>query len=319
MKLTFFLLFIVIAACSSSEKTSLFPQLSIKSDQNSWLDGCSMIDTTLSEVWILLCKKTPHQFRPELYEYSPLFKTSKRLTFQDGLISDFVVTNVEDIIYSSTYDESKEQFLAIANGAQAGTDLYLKNRSQNDFTRITRDLGSDQHLFWSKETQSLIFSHSNPKGSQIRQRLKDKKVMTLVNSSSEDLYSPITLNDQYLYWLTWNSKTQKSSLQKKKLNTAARPTQVFQSATRVLMIRPSFQPEEILVTFSSGLGTELWAYGIKDECWKPLLQTQSKWNRFSLIENDSVYITENEQLRKVDLNKTQTNCIPHPTGLGVVK
>lgn len=317
MKSILILLFCFTTACSSSKKNTLYSQHTLNTHQNALFDGCSMIDTTLSEVWILLCKKSPHFLRPELYEYSPLFKTFKRLTFQDGFISDFVVTGVDDIIYSSTYDESKEQFLAIASGAIAGSDLYLKTRSQNEFTRLTNELGSDQNLFWYKETQSLFFSHSNAKGSQIRQLTKDKKIITHVNSNSDELYSPISLSPRTLYWLSWDKNTLKSKLLKKTIGVQNSSSTLFQSATRLMMIRPSSQPNEILVTFSTGLGTELWSYGLTDTCWKPILQTQSKWNRFSLFDSDYVYITENEQIKKVELIKKDLACMPHPTGLGV--
>lgn len=317
MKFVLVLFLFTIAACSSANKMTPFSQSNITSDQNTLFEGCSIIDTTLSEVWILLCKKSPHLFRPELYEYSPLFKTFKRLTFQDGLISDFVMTSVDDIIYSSTYDESKEQFLSIANGVKAGSDLYLKTRSQNDFTRLSQDQGSDQNLFWSKENQSLFFSHNNANSSQIRQLTKDKKTTTHVKSNSDELYSPITLDARTLYWLSLNKTTQKSTLFKKTLRVQNSSSLIFESATRLMMIRPSSQPNEILVTFSTGLGTELWSYRLTDACWKPILQTQSKWSRFSLFDTEYVYITENEQIKKVELNKKDTVCMPHPTGLGV--
>ena len=84
-----------------------------------------------------------------------------------------------------------------------------------------------------------------------------------------------------------------------------------------MIARPSLKSNEILMTFSTGLGTELWSYGLSDACWKPVLQNQSKWNRFTFLDDENLYITADEQIKKMDLNKKDQACLPHPTGLGV--
>ena len=275
-----------------------------------------MIDTSLSEIWVLLCKKVPHLSRPELYEYSPLFKTIKRLTFQDGLISDYIVAGVDDIIYSSTYDKSKENFLAIAKGAVAGSDLYLKKRSQNDVIRISSDTGSYQNLFWAKETQSLFFTKTQEKPSQVLQQLQFKNQVIHATSKTETFYSPMTMDGKNLFWLSWNESTKKTSLFMKSLGRSSAKS-LFQSATRLLLIRPSQKPNEIWVAFSTGLGTELWSYGLNDACWKPVFQNQSPWIRFASFDEDHLYITSGQQIEKVAVSKKDSSCFPHPTGLGV--
>lgn len=300
----------VISAVSATELASLF-------------EGCSMMDASIEEFWILLCQKQPHPQRPELYEYSLLYKTFKRLTFQDGMITDFSVLGVEDIVYSSTYDESKEQFLEISKGLKPGTDLYLRKRTITDFNRLTKDTGSDSSLFWSRELQALLFVHSDNKTSEIRQlAAKDKKVKALSKPTANIIYSPVTMSETQLYWLEW-SESQKKSFFMAKEDKKSSGVPLFRSATKMLFMRPGLKSNELWIAFATGLGTELWSYNLQDKCLTSILKTQKKWSRFYRYNSESIELSVESgsgvQLQKASLPPASTECLSTLTGLGVEK
>jgi|GEM_PF-5747016 hypothetical protein len=321
MKLIIIFSLILSVACSQKPKSgsSIGDQLT-KADLTVF-EGCSVLDASLKEIWILLCQKSPHPQRFEIYEYSQFFKTFKRLTFQDGLIRDIAVSGFDNIIYSSTFDESKEQFLAVSKGYPAGTDLYLRKRSSNDFERITTDLGSDHSLFWSEKQQSLFFIHSNDKGHAIRKMDKSRKVSNLISPQKTEILSPISLAPGSLHWIQSDEQNKLFFLIKAQKNRKPKP--LFQSPTRMTRLAPGQNFNQVLITFATDLGTELWSLELDTFCWKSILRTQSKWNRFQIIDVDTLYISvekENQfSIQKVRPNSTHDQvCQPSPTGLGVV-
>lgn len=284
-------------------------------------EGCSVLDVSLKEIWILLCQKAPHPQRFEIYEYSQFFKTFKRLTFQDGLIHDIAVLGFDNIIYSSTYDESKEQFLAVSQGLAAGTDLYLRKRGSSDFERITKDLGSDHSLFWSESQQSLFFVHSNEKGHSIRKMDKSKKIVTLISPQNSEILSPVAQVPGLLHWIQSDEQNKLYLLMKAQKNKKPKP--LFQSQTKMIRLAPGQSPNHLFISFATGLGTELWSLELDTFCWKSILRTQSKWNRFQMIDTDTLFISVEKDnqysIQKIRPNSTHNqDCQPHPTGLGVV-
>lgn len=313
-------LFILNACGSKSSPVTAQTQNDRLFDRKPIFNDCSIIDTSIDEYWILLCQREPHPQRPELYEYSTFFKTFKRLTFQDGIITDVAVLGVEDIVYASTYDEAKEKFLSVAKGLKPGTDLYLRKRTVTDFQRLTRDEGSDHSLFWSKELQGLLFVHSNPQGDSIRIMSKDHKIKQISKPTLQGLSSIITHQDRHFYWLEWYESEKKSYLKtspEKKFS----PTTLFKSATRQLFLRPGADSRELWVSLATGLGTELWSYNLEKKCLQRLLQTQKKWSRFQKIDNNKIEISVEAgsqiRLERVPLKREKDSCESTPTSLGV--
>jgi hypothetical protein len=322
MKFLIIFVFLLSAACSQKQKSGSTGGDQLSQADLTVFEGCSVLDVSLKEIWILLCQKAPHPQRFEIYEYSQFFKTFKRLTFQDGLIRDIAVSGFDNIIYSSTYDESKEQFLAVSQGLSAGTDLYLRKRSSSDFERITKDLGSDHSLFWSESQQSLYFVHSNEKGHAIRKMDKSKKVVNLISPQKNEILSLVAQAPGVMHWIQPDETHHLFFLMKAQKNQKPKP--IFQSSTPMTRVAPGQNPNQVFISFATGLGTELWSLDLDTFCWKSLLRTQSKWNRFQMIDNDTLYISVEKEnrfsIQKVRPNSTHDQaCQPHPTGLGVVQ
>lgn len=321
MRFLLFVVFIFSIACSQKAKN-----LATVGDRQPIADltvfeGCSILDTSLKEIWILLCQKTPHPQRFEIYEYSQFFKTFKRLTFQDGQIRDIAALGFESLVYASTYDESKEQFLSVSQGLTAGTDLYLRKRNFSDFERITKDLGSDHSLFWSESQQSLFFVHSDKNGHAIRKMDKSKKISTLISAQKNEILSPVTQSPDVLHWIQSDEQNKVYLLMKAQKKQKPKP--LFQSPTKMIRLAPGLNPNQLYIAFATGLGTELWSLELDTFCWKSILRTQSKWNRFQMIDSDTLYISVEKDnqfsIQKVRPTSTFDQvCQPHPTGLGVV-
>lgn len=321
MKLLIILALLLSAACSQKQKIGSAGSDPLTQADLTVFEGCSVLDISLEEIWILLCQKAPHPQRFEIYEFSQFFKTFKRLTFQDGLIRDIAVTGFDNIIYSSTYDESKEQFLAVSQGLAAGTDLYLRKRSSSDFERMTKDLGSDHSLFWSESQQSLFFVHSDEKGHAIRRMDKSKKVVNLFSPQKSEILSPVAQVPGVFHWIQSDEQNKLFFLMTAQKNQKPKP--LFQSSTKMTRLAPGQNPNQVLISFATGLGTELWSLELDTFCWKSILRTQSNWNRFQIIDSDTLYISvekENKHsIQKVRPNSTHDQvCQPNPTGLGVV-
>jgi hypothetical protein len=318
--ISFMLLTFLIVSCSSKKVvTESFSNNEKPAERLSFLNDCSLVDTSISEFWILLCQREPHPQRSELYEYSLLFKTFKRLTYQDGRIDEMAVIGIDDIIYTSTYDEAKEKFLEVSQGSRPGTDLYLRRRTITDFKRITKDEGSDHSLFWSKELKALLFVNSSPQGHTIRKLTSDEKVFNLTKASPRALISPITLSDGSLLWIERDVPSQRSFLFKRSAKT--RETRALISSTsQLIWVRPQVGQSSVWLAFSTQTGTELWSFDLDRGCFYPRLANQVKWTRFQLLDSQQVELSvENSgrtRLARYNLNKTPETCEFKPPVLG---
>jgi hypothetical protein len=315
------LITIFLMGCSSKKQTAdSLSSYDKSNERSSFLSDCSAVDTSINEFWILLCQREPHPQRSELYEYSLFFKTFKRLTYQDGRIQEMAVIGIDDIIYSSTYDEAKEKFLDVSQGATPGTDLYLRRRTVTDFKRLTKDEGSDRDLFWSKELKALLFVNSNTKGHTIRKLTSDEKVVNLIKASPRIIMSPITISDGSLLWVEWDEEL-KRSLMMRRPQKAKEARVMFVSSSKLVWIRPQQGTLNSWLAFVTNSGTELWSLDFERDCFYPRLQNQKNWSRFFMLEGDQVELSiENSgrtQLSRYKLNKAPEACQFSPPILGI--
>ncbi len=278
---------------------------------------CSHVSTRLDEIWILLCRKESHPSREELYEFSKLFKTFKRLTYQDGVINSLAVRDFENIYYASTYDQSKEQFVQVIKGQEPGSNIYLKKRDSRDFQRITSDPGYVQDLYWSPGTQKLYYVHSQHGTYQLMSLDKKHHLHTLHSSKTSQILSPITLPpSDHPYWIEFSTSQKKYWLYTK---VKKKTTPLLTSTARILMIRPDLRGESLFIGFSTGLGGEIWKYNPTTFCWQLQLRTQTRWNAFELINDNEVFLSMDNgggaQLQ--NLVKSENTCEPSPPALGV--
>ncbi|MFN8846435.1 MAG: hypothetical protein ACK5V3_06700 [Bdellovibrionales bacterium] len=314
------LLSLSLLSCSSKKVTTDSMTQNEKSfERHAFLNDCSWVDNSISEFWILLCQKDPHPQRSELYEYSLLFKTFKRLTYQDGRIQEMAVIGIDDIIYTSTYDEAKEKFLEVSQGSAPGTDLYLRRRTVTDFKRISNDEGSDHSLFWSKELKALLFVNSSPKGHIIRKLTTDEKIFNLSKPSPRPIISPITLADGSLLWIERDESNQRSLLFKRSAKTKESRALVS-STTPLIWIRPQVGQPSVWLAFANQSGSELWSFDLDRGCFYPRLMTDKKWTRFQLLDNQQVELAIEDsgrtRLVRHNLNKPPETCQFSPALLG---
>jgi hypothetical protein len=282
----------------------------------SFLSHCSQIRTFGTSLWLLTCQRPPHTDRTEIYEWNVDSKILRRLTFQDGQIWDLAPRSREDFYYSSSYDEFKEQFASILQGAQMGSEIYLKNRSQTSFQRMTRIKGLETSLWFDSTSQLLYFVHEIPGESQIL-------TMNRLGETSRK-YSVSNKTLRYPFWL----KTAKSlvflemSLEDpifrvKSLGPKKRISDLLISQTKIFQLSPGLSNEDFDLGFITPAGIEIWNLNLKDGCWKRAYQTSDPVTEFYFDDNQTLFLTIKGSLRREILSKAGANCQPPPPGVEV--
>jgi len=314
---TFFYLGILVGCQQSAKVNPKTPALTLTKPTLDFFESCSRIDTTLNEIWILLCQKDSHPTRQELYEYSRIYKTFRRLTYQDGLITDVAVHDFENIFYASTYDEAKERFVEALKGEKPGTDVYLKKRGKTEFQRLTNSPGLESQFFWSPDLHQLFFVHRKKGLEQIVSLDRDSKMKFHHVSKTSKLESPVVLKkDRALYWLETAAGSNRALLMKK---SKSAPRSLWISSSKVLLIRPEPAGEQLLVAFATGLGRELWAFHPDTRCWQQKLRTTVAWDYFHSLNENEVFLSLADRigLQLQTLLRPENTCEPSPPGLGV--
>lgn len=303
--------------CSQSAKVTGDAPLVLTKPDLDFFEQCSRIDTSLDEIWVLLCRKDSHPQRQELYEYSTVYKKFRRLTFQDGIITSLAVRDFEDIYYSSSYDESKEQFVDVLKGQKPGTDIYIKKRTKTDFERLTTHTGQEKDLFWSAENYQLYFVHSAKGLDRILSMDRDHKQTVQHFTKTSEILSPVVLKKtKALYWVeSLPGQTKYTLFQKLKKKSQV----LFHSPSRMLMMKPDHRQEELLIAFVTGLGREIWGFNPETKCWQLKLRSTVKWDFFHPLNDDEVFLNleDGKGLQLQSLHKPENNCEPSPPGLGI--
>ena len=310
----------LLTACSHKEVASTpAPVVATKLpvDQDlAFLKDCSQIRAVSASLWLLTCQKPPHAERTEIYEWAVDTQKLKRLTFQDGQIWDIAPIDKEKFYYSSSYDEFKEQFASIVNGAKVGSDIYLKDRRETDFFRATTLKGLEISFFWDAPKELLYFVHETETASSIMTLSRTHQSQVLYTSPKNTIRNPIYMNDsRNLYWIEYNAAEKGATL--KSQNKFKKVSDLYKSDSKVFQLSPSTKPDQLLVGFVAGVGVEIWNLNLLDGCWRMAYRTPEAVSEFYVMNDKTLFLTIKNSLKRDTFLEYSEVCYPSPPGLGV--
>jgi hypothetical protein len=281
-----------------------------------FLNDCSQIRAVNSNLWLLTCQRPPHADRTEVYEWSFDSKKLKRLTYQDGQIWDISPIDKNHFYYSSSYDEFKEQFASILNGAKPGSDIYLKNRTQTNFERVTHQKGLEISFFWYNPKNLLYFVHETENESQIMTLNSKKQLQMLYSVPKKNVRNPIILeNNKTLYWIEYDPNEKGAVI--KSQNKSKKIIPLYQSDSRIFQLAVSPNPDQLLVGFATGIGVEIWNLNLKESCWKLAYRIADPVSEFYVMNDKILFLTVKNGLKQDHFLEPSEVCYPSPPGLGV--
>lgn len=165
---------------------------------------------------LYVCQNRKTHTQSEIYELDMPSGFEKRITFQDGNISNPIYTVSEKIIYSSTTDEKIDSFLkALTNlnplpavpalpEEKEGSELYMSDREGRTIERLTFREGFDGRVAYTSGPHWQLYyaCPSQNKASLCRLNLINKKneVLDLTPETSKD-YVTISPDQKTLAWL----------------------------------------------------------------------------------------------------------------------
>lgn len=160
-------------------------------------------------------KKSKHD-HTQIYEMDLKTRTEKRLTYQDGYLTSPIILNENEIAYSSSTDEIKENPLSTKKDDQTILEVYLSDRFGNQIQRLTKRSGYDSQVAHSQYLDQYIYyvvKKDNKSWIQRIDRTTNESVVYLqseVDLLSMPKFSP---NGKKMAWLSQNLKTQNFALQ----------------------------------------------------------------------------------------------------------
>lgn len=282
----------------------------------SFLKNCSQIRAINPKVWLLTCQKPPHADRTEIYEWSSETQKLKRLTYQDGQIWDIAPLDQNRFYYSSSYDEFKEQFASILSGAKPGSDIYLKNRTQTNFERITNLKGLEISFSWHAVKNLLYFVHEYEDGSQIMTLNSKNQTQAIYSIAKKTVRNPIFVEkNQTLYWVEYDP-VEKGAIIKYQ-NKAKKATSLYRSDSKIFELAAAPFADQILIGFSTGVGIEIWNLNLSDSCWKLSYRIAEPVSEFYVMNEKTLFLTIKNGLKQDSFFNLGEVCHPSPPGLGV--
>lgn len=313
------LAFITLSCSHKPEKSPHEPSISTTSFEKdlTFLKDCSQIRELGTSLWLLTCQRRPHGDRTEIYEWNTDSNLLRRLTFQDGQIWDIMPINHNEFYYSSSYDEFKEQFASIIQGAQIGSEIYLKDRGKTSFKRLTSTKGLELNFFFDSSSKQLYFVHENEKESQIAVLdSKEKTTVRYTAAPDKKVRFPIWVKARKTLYFIEADSTQ-SRFVVKSISGQAKASDLFKSESKIFQIAAGFADDDLYVGFVTGFGIEIWNLSFQDGCWKSAYRSPDSVSEFYFYDNKSLYLTIKGSLKKVALEATDSTCHPSPPGLGV--
>ncbi|WP_413289905.1 TolB family protein [Bdellovibrio sp. HCB337] len=95
----------------------------------------------------------------QIHEYDLTMQRDRRLTFQDGEILSVFPLEKNQILYSSTTDEIKEQpFATDANPAYPRAEVYHSDLYGNEIGRLTNSPGFDGEMIFVPMKRQMLFT-----------------------------------------------------------------------------------------------------------------------------------------------------------------
>jgi hypothetical protein len=284
-------------------------------DGSSFFKECSQIRAASQDIWLLTCQRPPHKNRTEIYEWNNSTHKYKRLTYQDGQIWDIAPINQNDFFYSSSYDEFKEQFASILQGAESGSDIYLKNRHSSEFKRVTDEKGLEISFFWEPQTQLLYFVHENGIESQVMTLNRRLKQNSLYSVKKKSIRNPTVMEkSRNLYWLEYDSSVKGATL--RSLSRSKKVNDIYQFNSRVFQLSPYLKPEQLMLGFSTEKGTQIWNLNLIDGCWRLAYKTEEPVSEFYVMNEEWLFLTVKNSIRRNSMLKFTDTCLPIPPDLG---
>lgn len=314
------LIWLVLLTLGCSQKTIVGSNADLdQSTQQAppaFLNDCSQIRSLDQNLWLLTCQKAPHAERTEIYEYTNDSKKLKRLTFQDGQIWDLVPIDENQFYYASSYDEFKEQFASILSGAKPGSDVYLKNRSQTDFKRMTDQKGLEFSFFWNAPKQLLYFVHETDLNSRIMALNSSQKLQVIYSVAKKSVRNPlVTEKSARLFWIEYDP-TEKGAIIMAQ-NRSKKNVALYKSDSKIFQMALSLKPEQLMIGFATGLGVEIWSLNLIDNCWRLEYRISDPVSEFYIMNEKTLFLTIKNRLKKDSFLPYSEVCHPSPPGLGV--
>jgi Tol biopolymer transport system component len=95
----------------------------------------------------------------QIHEYDLTMQRDRRLTFQDGDIMDLFSLEKDQILYSSSTDEIKEQpFVTDANSRYPKAEIYHSDLFGNEISRLTNSIGFDGEMIFVPAKKQVLFT-----------------------------------------------------------------------------------------------------------------------------------------------------------------
>ncbi|MFP5518526.1 MAG: TolB family protein [Bdellovibrionia bacterium] len=143
----------------------------------------------------------------QVYEYDFDKRSSRRLTFQDGIIKSPTYLTSTEILYSSNTDQIKENLWE--NGfqnriSQFGGNVYYSDLFGNNIHRLTEGKGSDLYVRGSENNgdyKVLFVRHEGEKSIVFVAEPQKEKQQRFYAVDDKEIITPHFLNHEYIYFL----------------------------------------------------------------------------------------------------------------------
>lgn len=97
----------------------------------------------------------------QIHEYDLTMQRDRRITFQDGDILSVFPLEKDQLLYSSTTDEIKEQpFVADADARYPKSEIYHSDLFGNEIGRLTNSPGFDGQMIYVPAKKQMLFTSS---------------------------------------------------------------------------------------------------------------------------------------------------------------
>lgn len=149
----------------------------------------------------------------QIHEYDLTMQRDRRLTFQDGEILGIFALKKNQILYSSTTDEIKEQpFVADANPQYPKAEVYHSDLYGNNIERLTSSPGFDGEMLFVPLKKQMLFTsiRSGSLGLYWLDLGTDQVIPFQVDKDKPQRQATLSVDGKTLYWIEENpaEKTQ---------------------------------------------------------------------------------------------------------------
>lgn len=95
----------------------------------------------------------------QIHEYNLTMQRDRRITFQDGEVLQAFPLEKDQLLYSSTTDEVKEQpFVVDADPRYPRAEIYLRDSFGNEIQRLTESPGYDGDMIYVPGKKQILFT-----------------------------------------------------------------------------------------------------------------------------------------------------------------